>query len=199
MGKIHIRVINLICKNMKTIFLLISLLISGETYTKLIPNITNPEQVIWEDMGHVIFVKDENIFEYDILKDGMTKIGERKLNEFVGIGADGNLVLCEIHHFVISSKDEFSTVFNVNGKELKFFPTIKPILLAGDTIVAKTALDFLEQHYYEIHISDGSIKEVPEPGHPRSFLYISQDYNGDIFINFNPRDYIKYIYTIYLF
>lgn len=181
---------------MKTFFLLFSLLISGETYTRLIPNITNPEQVIWEDMGHVIFVKDENIFEYDILKDGMTKVGERKVNEFVGMGEDGNLVLCEINHFIVNSKDEFSTVFMVNGKELKFFPTIRPISLRGDIIVAKTALDFLEQHYYEIHISDGSMKEIPRPTGIKSGLEIYEDIAGDVFIRLDLRNiFYELIYT----
>lgn len=179
---------------MKTFFLLFSLLISGETYTRLIPNITNPEQVIWEDMGHVIFVKDENIFEYDILKDGMTKVGERKVNEFVGMGEDGNLVLCEINHFIVNSKDEFSTVFMVNGKELKFFPTIRPISLRGDIIVAKTALDFLEQHYYEIHISDGSIREIPRPTDIKSGLEIYEDISGDVFIRLDLRKFLRNIF-----
>lgn len=179
---------------MKTFFLLFSLIISGETYTKLIPNITNPEQVIWEDIRHVIFVKDENIFEYDILKDGMTKVGERKLNEFVGVGEDGNLVLCEFNHFVISSKDEFSTAFKVNGKELKFFPTIRPISLRGDIIVAKTALDFLEQHYYEIHISEESMKEIPRPGHIKSGLKIYEDNSGDAFIYLDLMSLLRKIF-----
>ena len=196
MGRTRIRITNLICKNMKTFFLLFSLIISGETYTKLIPNITNPEQVIWEDIRHVIFVKDENIFEYDILKDGMTKVGERKVNEFVGMGEDGNLVLCEINHFIVNSKDEFSTVFMVNGKELKFFPTIRPISLRGDIIVAKTALDFLEQHYYEIHISDGSMKEIPRPGDIKSGLEIYEDISGDVFIRLDLRNiFYELIYT----
>ena len=179
---------------MKTIFLLISLLISGETYTKLIPNITNPEQVIWEDMGHVIFVKDENIFEYDILKGDMVKVGERRKNEFVGIGEDGNLVLCEINHFVINSKDEFSTVFKVNGKELKFFPTIRPISLRGDIIVAKTALDFLEQHSYEIHISEGSIREIPRPTDIKSGLETYEDISGDVFIRLDLRSLLRNLF-----
>ena len=181
---------------MKTFFLLFSLLISGETYTRLIPNITNAEQVIWEDMGHVIFVKDENIFEYDILKDGMTKVGERKLNEFVGIGEDGNLVLCEINHFIVNSKDEFSTVFNVNGKELKFFPTIRPISLEGDIIIAMTAMDFLEQHYYEISIARGEIKEIQEPNSSNDSgnkaIYIEVDDWGDVYLNYDTRKLFKY-------
>lgn len=191
MERIHIQAINLISRIMKMIFLLTSLLISGETYTRLIPNVTNPEQVIWEDMGHVIFVKDENIFEYDILTDWMTKVGERKLNEFVGIGEGGNLVLCEIRHFVINSEGEFSTVFKINGKELKFFPTIQPISLRGDIIIAKTALDFLEQHYYEIHILDGSMKEIPKPGYARSPFYINKDSNGNIFLTLNMKDFVR--------
>jgi hypothetical protein len=176
---------------MKTLFLLISLLISGETYTRLIPNITNPEQVIWEDVGHIIFVKDENIFEYDVFKDDMVKVGERRENEFVGIGEDGNLVLCEINHFIISSQDEFSTIFKINGKELKFSPTIRPISLRGNIIVAKTALDFLEQHYYEIHISEGSIREIPRPNNTRSSLYISEDSNGNILLTLNMKDFVR--------
>jgi len=179
---------------MKTFFLLIGLLISGDTYSKLIPNITNPEQIIWEDIDHVLFVKDENIFEYDILKDEMTKIGERKENEFVGFGKDGNLLLCEINHFVISSYDEFSTVFKINGKELKFFPTIQPISLREDVIVAKTALDFLEQHYYEIHISDGSIKEIPRPGYIESGFAIYVDNSGDVLIRLNLREFLRNIF-----
>lgn len=179
---------------MKMLFLLISLLISGETYTRLVPNITNPEQVILEDIGHVILVKDENILEYDILKDEMRKIGVRKVNEFVGLGKDGNLVLCEINHFVINSYDDFSTVFRVNGKELKFFPTIRPISLRGDVIIAKTALDFLEQHYYEIHISDGSIKEIPRPGYIESGFGIYVEDSGNVTIRLDLRILLRNIF-----
>lgn len=201
MERIHIQAINLISRIMRTIFLLISLLISGETYTRLIPNITNPEQVIWEDMGHVIFLKDENIFEYDVFKDDMVKIGERKLNEFVGVGENGNLLLCEINHFIINSKDEFSTIFKINGKELKFFPTIQPISFRGDIIVAKTALDFLEQHYYEIHISDGIMKEIPRPAGIQSGLEIYEDTSGDVFFRLNLRNLLRNIFyeLIYIY
>lgn len=180
---------------MKEIFTILLTLISGSTYTKLIPNITNPEQVIWEDIGHVIFVKDENILEYDILRDDMSKVGERKENEFVGLGENGNLILCEIEHFVINSKDEFSTIFKIDGKELKFLPTIQPVSLHKDIIIAKTALDFLEQHYYEIHISDGSIKEIPKPGYIESSLGIESDRSGDVWFNLDLRKFLRNIFS----
>lgn len=176
---------------MKEIFTIFLTLISDSIYTRLIPNITSPEQILWEDINHVIFVKDENIFEYDILRDDMTKVGERKENEFVGLGEAENLLLCEIEHFVINSKDEFSTVFRISGKELKFFPTIQPISLNGDIIIARTALDFLELHYYEIHISDGSMKEIPRPAVVKSFLYITKDIDGNIFLNLNMKYFLR--------
>lgn len=191
---IHILVINFKKIIMKEIFTILLTLISGSTYTRLIPNITSPEQIIWEDIDHVIFVKDENIFEYDILRDDMTKVGERKENEFVGLGDDGNLILCEIEHFAINSKDEFSTVFTIDGKELKFFPTIRPISLKGDTIIAITALDFLEKHYYEIHISDGSMKEISRPGHIESGLGIKKNISGDVWIDLDLQKFGRNIF-----
>ncbi len=179
---------------MKEIFTIILTLISGSTYTRLIPNITSPEQVIWEGLGHVIFVKDENIFEYDIWRDDMSKVGERKENEFVGLGEDENLVLCGIEHFIINSQDEFSTVFRVNEKELKFFPTIQPVSLNGDTILARTALDLLERHYYEIHISDGSMKEIPRPGDILSGLGIKNDISGNVQLNLDLRKFLRNVF-----
>ena len=194
MGRIHILIINLICITMAIFFLLISLLLSGDIYTEVIPNITSPEQVIWEDISHVIFVKDENIFEYDILNKERVKIGQRSSNEFVGIGDDGNLILCKIEHSVITSPEEFSTIFRINGKVLKFFPTIQPIYLRGDIILAKTALDFLEQHYYEIHISDGSMREIPKPAYIDSGLGISGDEMGDVYMRLDLRRFLRNIY-----
>ncbi len=179
---------------MKTLLTIILLLISGDTYTELVPNITNPEQVIWEDITHVIFVKDENIFEYDILGKEMVKIGERFPNEFVGLGEDGNIRLLRFEHFVINTPEEYSTVFYIDEKELRFHPTIRPLYFKNDTIYAVTALDFLEQHYYEIHILDGSIKEIPKPAYIKSSLGIYEDIYGNIFVRLDLRKLIaRYI------
>ncbi len=179
---------------MAIFFLLISLLLSGGIYISVIPNITSPEQVIWEDISHVIFVKDGNIFEYDIFNKERRKIGQRNQNEFVGIGDDGNLILCEIEHSIITSTEEFSTVFRIDGKELKFFPTIQPIYLHADMILAKTALDFLEQHYYEIHISDGSMREVPKLAYIDSGLGIYGDEMGNVYMRLDLRRFLRSIY-----
>lgn len=167
-------------------------LISGQPHRELIPSIVDPQQIIWKDMGHVIFVKDEDIFEYDIVKKTLENIGTRKPNEFVGLDAEKNIVLCGIEHFIINSKAEFSTVFTVNGKELRFFPTIKPIALNGDTIIAKTAMDFLEQHYYEISIANGEMKEIEEPKDTNErVLYMEKDVLGNVYLNYKARDILR--------
>lgn len=168
-------------------------LISGQPHRELIPELTNPQQVMWRDMGNVIFVKDEDIFQYDIFEKTLEKIGAREPNEFVGLDGNGDILLCGIQHFIIDSEDEFSTTLTVNGKDLKFFPTIRPISLGGDTIIAMTALDFLEQHYYEISIASEEIKEIDEPMRKeKKTIYIEKDMEGDIYLNYNTRDIIQF-------
>jgi len=173
-------------------------LISGQQHRELIPNITNPQQVIWKDMDHVIFVKDADIFEYNTVEKTLENIGTRKSNQFVGLDENRDIVLCGIEHFMITSKEEFSTVFTINGKELKFFPTIRPISLKGDTIVAVTALDFLEQHYYEISIDSGEINEIEEPKNisntliKNMVLYVQTDILGNVYLNYDTRELLKY-------
>ncbi len=173
-------------------------LISGQPHRGLIPNIVNPQQVIWKDMDHVIFVKDADIFEYDIAEKTLENIGTRKPNEFVGLDRNKGIVLCGIEHFLINSKEEFSTIFTIDGKELRFFPTIRPILLKGDKIIAMTAMDFLEQHYYEISIESGDMKEIDEPKNIYSSnlenmtLYVQTDVLGNVSLNYDTRELFKY-------
>lgn len=167
-------------------------LISGQPHRELIPDIINPQQVIWKDINHVIFVKDADIFEYDIVEKTLENIGTREPNEFVGLDENSDIILCGIQHYIINSKDEFSTVFTINGKELKFFPTIKPISLKGDTIIAMTAMDFLEQHYYEISIASGEREEIEKPGDTEDrALYIEEDMHGNAYLNYNTRDILR--------
>lgn len=168
-------------------------LISGQPHRELIPNIVNPQQVLWKDMDHIIFVKDADIFEYNVVEKTLENIGTRKQNEFVGLDENGNIVLCGIEHFLINSKDEFSTIFTINGKELKFFPTIRPISLDGDTILAITALDFLEQHYYEISISSGEMKEIDQPKDIEyQTLYVQKDFLGNVYLSYDTRELFRY-------
>jgi len=168
-------------------------LISGQPHRELIPNITNPQQVLWKDMDHVIFVKDAEIFEYNIVEKTLENIGTREPNEFVGLDGNKNIVLCGIEHFLINSKDEFSTIFTINGKELKLFPTIQPISLKEDTIVAMTALDFLEQHYYEISIASGEMKEIDQPKDIEyQTLYVQKDFLGNVYLNYDTRELFRY-------
>jgi len=173
-------------------------LISGQPHRELIPNITNPQQIIWKDIDHMLFVKDADIFEYNVVEKTLENIGTRKPNEFVGLDENGNIVLCGIEHFIIDSEDEFSTVFTVNGKELKFFPTIRPISVIGDTIVAMTAMDFLEQHYYKISIASGEIKEIEEPknisddNNENMALYVQKDMLGNVYLNYDTRELFRY-------
>ena len=172
---------------------LVAELISGQSHRELIPNISSPQQVIWKDINHVIFVKDADVFEFDIIEKTLENIGKRKPNEFLGLNENGNIVLCGIEHFMINSMEEFSTVFTIDGKELKFFPTIRPIYLKGDIIIAMTAMDFLEQHYYEISISSGELKEIEKPlVNVKKMLYIEEDIYGNVYLNYDTRKLFLY-------
>lgn len=174
------------------VFLTAFELISGQPHRELIPNIVAPQQIIWRDMEHVIFVKDEDILEFNSIEKTLTNIESRQPNEFVGLDENENIVICGIQHFIIDSEDEFSTIFTINGKELKFFPTIRPISLKGDTIIAMTALDFLEQNYYEISISSGEMKKIEEPNYTEiKALYIEEDLQGNVYLNYNVRDILR--------
>ena len=177
-----------------------------ETY--LIENITSPEQVIWKSNDEILLIEEEKIYSHIISKRETSFLMERYPNDFVGIDAEGNIILCSIEHFTISSMDEFSTKFTVLGKEYYFFETIRPISLNEEEIIAVTAMDFLEKHFYKIMLNDGSMEEIHEPKR-RSFeiniqtdmyvkkvygrdsnLYIIQDIFGNLYV------YIKRVIRI---
>ncbi|MFA7678442.1 MAG: hypothetical protein WCY00_02975, partial [Candidatus Dojkabacteria bacterium] len=110
-------------------------------------------------------IQDSDILIYHIAERKIEKVGEREPNDFVGVSSDGDIILCSIEHFLINSYDEYSTKFTIKKlegeieKEMEFFETIKPIYLDEKRIVAVTAMDFLQQHQYEINLSNGEMKE----------------------------------------
>lgn len=131
------------------------------TYT-LVSGISNVGQVIWVNEYRVVFVKDENIYSYDVEDDILEHIEERNTNEFVGVSNDGSVLKCGIENYVIRTRDEFSTKYTIDGKELWFFETIRPIYMDDDVIVSVTGLDFLQQHMYVTHILKGDLIEVED-------------------------------------
>ena len=147
----------------------------------MIANITSPQQVIWKSSDEIIFVTDADIWEYSISQDISKIIGTRETNEFVGVGEDGEILLCSIEHFTISSDDEFSTKFVVRDlnkeekREMYFFETIRPIYLDSEKIIAVTAVDFLETYFYEIDIKSGDMEEIEEPKEKISPVFIPED------------------------
>lgn len=176
--------------------------------TYLIENITSPEQIIWKSNDEILLVEEEKIYSHIISNRETSFVMERNPNDFVGIDDEGNIIFCSIEHFTISSMDEFSTKFTVLGKEYYFFETIRPIFLNEEEIIAVTAMDFLEKHFYKIMLNDGSMEEIHEPKR-RSFeiniqtdmyvkkvygrdsnLYIIQDIFGNLYV------YIKRVIRI---
>lgn len=173
------------------------LFLSGSNEKILIPNITNPQQIVWVNLNEVSIVKEENIYLVDVWNMDIQKKGERLPNEFVGIDEEGNVLLCSFENFVISSKDDYSTRIVIKGKEYKYFETIRPIYLRDNTLVAMTGVDFLEQHIYKINLDDGSkeeLKEMPKM-EEKGNLYVSEDIYGNLYINYNIREIVKIIYT----
>lgn len=131
-----------------------------------IENATSPQQVIWRDDNRILFVLEDELFEYRVDEETLTEIGKRKPNQFLGIGKDDEIIFCDIEHYMISSLDEFSTKFTVRipneeDKELYFFETIRPLDINGERIIAVTALDFLEKNFYRIDIENGSKRQIP--------------------------------------
>lgn len=155
-------------ENLLHIVLILFELIFIQTDRFLIEGIRNPQQIIWRNEYEVIIVQDMDILKLNILTKEKEKIGERQPNEFVGLNSKGELMYCEIQHFLIQERDEYSTIFKIYDqgrnlvKELKFFETIRPVYLHDNNIVAVTALDFLETHYYDILIENGEYKEREE-------------------------------------
>jgi hypothetical protein len=132
-----------------------------------VDNITNPQQEIWRGDDKIILVTEKDIWEYIIPERENKYIQQRESNQFVGIDKEGNILLCKIEHFTISSYGEFSTKFTIEKKEgrkeLHFFETIRPIYLSEKKMIAVTAMDFLEKHFYVIDIASGEMKEIEEP------------------------------------
>ena len=184
--------------------ILSSIILSTQFF--LVEGITSPQQVLIPNQESILFVQDDQIVQYDLDRRKYEKIGERKQNELVGIGGNGELLLCEFEHFTIYSEDEFSTIFRVKNlegeieKELKFFETIRPVYMNDRYIIAVTAVDFLEQHTYRIEVDSGEKKEifVPRkqifrPNIPKDILirniyeyerkvYVIEDLFGNVYI-----------------
>ena len=145
------------------IYLLFSLF-SQERIEYMLPNIVEVQQVIELVPQKVLLVNEKDILQLDVLSKDIKKLGERGGNEFVGY--DNGLLFCRIEHYIIDSEDEFSTKFTVLDeerdvvKEFQFFETIRPLYLDNNMIVATTAVDFLEKHFYKISVESGEMEEI---------------------------------------
>lgn len=184
---------------LKTVIYLLSVLISGERTEYMIANIVDIQQVIYVDIDTVLLVNEEEILEVDVLQRDVKEIGKRDGNEFVGY-SDG-LIFCKIEHYIIQSEKEFSTKFTVSDsekgvlKELSFFETIRPLYIDGDMIIATTAVDFLEKHFYKIDIASGEMKEifledVPKKKH---VVNVREDLFGNVWVSYSMREITKMI------
>jgi len=175
--------------------ILSSIILSTQFF--LVEGITSPQQVLIPNQKSILFVQDEQIVQYDLDRRKYEKIGERKQNELVGIGGNGELLFCEFEHFTIYSEDEFSSIFRVKNlegeieKELKFFETIRPVYMNDRNIIAVTAVDFLEQHTYRIEVDSGEKKEIFVP---RKQLF-RPDIPKDILIR-NIYEHERKVYVI---
>ncbi len=147
--------------------ILSSIILSTQFF--LVEGITSPQQVLIPNQESILFVQDDQIVQYDLDRRKYEKIGERKQNELVGIGGNGELLFCEFEHFTIYSEDEFSSIFKIKNskgdieKEFKFFETIRPVYMNEEYVIAVTAVDFLEQHTYRIERESGNKKEIFVP------------------------------------
>ena len=80
--------------------ILSSIILSTQFF--LVEGITSPQQVLIPNQESILFVQDDQIVQYDLDRRKYEKIGERKQNELVGIGGNGELLFCEFEHFTIT-------------------------------------------------------------------------------------------------
>jgi hypothetical protein len=183
---------------------LISFLPTQEVVTvHMIGNISNPQQVVWRNSREIMVVQNEDIFFYDVYNRKLENVGRRLNNQFVGLDTSGEILLCDIEHFIINSYDEFSTKFTVLDKDMYFFETIRPIYLNGEKIVAVTAMDFLEEKYFEIDISSGDMKSISKPKRTEYELRVPKSINFKKAYILDERRYViedvygnLYVYTM---
>lgn len=172
---------------------------------ELIEGISSPHQVSWISNEEVLIVQEKDIFKYNILSKDLEKLGEREPNSFVSVNSKGELMFCEFEHFIIHSPEEFSTIFRIKDmdgnliKEIKVFETIRPIYMDEEEIIAVTAMDFLEEHFFKINIESEKKEEIDSPYRKYSFdipryidvrrvfvrskdLYIIEDMNGNLIL-----------------
>lgn len=172
---------------------------------ELIEGISSPHQVSWISNEEVLIVQEKDIFKYNILSKDLEKLGEREPNSFVSVNSKGELMFCEFEHFIINSPEEFSTIFRIKDmdgdliKEIKVFETIRPIYMDDEKIVAVTAMDFLEEHFFKIDIESEEKEEIDSPARRYTLdipkyidvrrvfvrsenLYIIEDMNGNLIL-----------------
>lgn len=184
---------------LKTVIYFLSVLISGERTEYMVANIVDIQQVIYVNTQRVLLVNEKEILEIDVLKRSVREIGEREGNEFVGY--DDGLISCRIEHYIIQSEKEFSTKFTVLDserevvKELSFFETIRPLYIDGNIIIATTAVDFLEKHFYKIDIASGEMEEIFLKNIPTKehVINVSEDVFGNVWVSYSTRDITKMI------
>lgn len=188
--------------HLKTVIYFLSVLISGERTEYIVANIVDIQQVIYVDIQRVLLVNEESVLEVDVLQRNVKEIGKREGNEFVGY--DEGLIFCRIEHYIIQSEKEFSTKFTALNKqrevvkELSFFETIRPLYIDGEIIIATTAVDFLEKHFYKIDIVSGDmeeifLKDIPKKEH---VVKVREDVFGNVWVSYNTREITKMIIPI---
>lgn len=182
---------------LKAVIYLFSVLISGERTEYIVPNVVDIQQVVYVNPIRVLLVNEGSLLEVDILNRSVKEIGAKEGNEFVGY--DNGLIFCKIEHYIIQSEDEFSTEFVVLDdkrevvKELRFFETIRPLYIDRDIIVATTAVDFLEKHFYKIDIESKDMEEIFLENIPRkeSVVNVREDVFGNVWVSYSMRDMVK--------
>jgi len=181
----------------KTVIYLLSVLISGERTEYMLPNIVGVQQILPITFERVLLVNEGEVLELNVISRSVKKIGQRESNEFVGY--DNGLIFCKIEHYIIQSEDEFSTKFVVlDGKrevvkELRFFETIRPLYIDKKIIIATTAVDFLEKHFYKIDIESKDMEEIFLENIPRkeSVVNVREDVFGNVWVSYSMRDMVK--------
>ena len=154
-------------KKIITIISIIYNLLGGKKYFYIEPiyNIYSAQKIIWLTEQDVIIVDKYDIYKYNIYTEEKIFLAKNDNDYFVGITSTEQLEYCSYTNRRISSLEEYSTTIDIYDDtntllhSYDYFETILPIYFRDNIIIAKTSVDFLEQHYYKIDIDTGEKEE----------------------------------------
>ena len=137
--------------------------IKDEKTLYYIPNIQNPNQLVWYK-NNLLIVKDDKIRKLNTKSREIESIGEIKENQVLSI-YQNEIVYVQYENHIIMSPEEYATEIEVISKDEKekifsnkYHETIKPLEIKGNKLIVMDNYLNSPEREYKIDLEDGEIK-----------------------------------------